>query len=210
MSVFPQVLKNSFSLSCWFIHRWSRVTITSSRLRRVDWLPRVGHLCHEPVHVVRCVGGRLDPTVGQGDCEGALHVAAGILRLRLLEVGLAVVVGDPVLVGEGLGSQLLLNVGGGGVLGGGEGGGDGDDDDQLQHVLLLGFSLGNCAKEETSDALYSAAALRQNHMHTRCTAAQDANLDAPVGGNHCTTAANLVPALFSGKIQMNQERNDKS
>ena len=121
MSVFPQVLKNSFSLSCWFIHRWSRVTITSSRLRRVDWLPRVGHLCHEPVHVVRCVGGRLDPAVGQGDREGAGDDTFGVLGLGLLEVGLAVVVGDAVLVGVGLRNLLHDGNGGGGVLGGGGG-----------------------------------------------------------------------------------------
>ena len=84
------------------------MTITSSRLRRVDWLPRVGHLCHKPVHMVRSVGGRLDPAVWQGDREGALHDTVGVLGLRLLEVGLAVVVGNPVLIGIRLGGQLFL------------------------------------------------------------------------------------------------------
>merc|ERR1719350_1784037 len=85
-------------------------------------LPGVGPLGHEPVGVVRRVGGRLDTTVGEGDREGASDVSGSVLGLRLPEVGLAVVVGDSVLVGVGLGGQLLLHVGGlGGVLGGGQG-----------------------------------------------------------------------------------------
>ena len=105
-----RLFKTCFSLSCRLISRWSRVTITSSRLWRVNWLSGVGHLCHEPVHVVRRVGGRLDPAVRQGDGEGARDNTVGILGLRLLEVGLAVVVGDAVLIGVRLGGQLLLRV----------------------------------------------------------------------------------------------------
>ena len=146
MSVFPQVLKNSFSLSCWFIHRWSRVTITSSRLRRVDWLPRVGHLCHEPVHVVRRVSGRLDPAVGQGDREGAGDDTVGILGLGLLEVGLAVVVGDAVLVGVRLWRQLFLwGAVGGGASGDcqadGQEGGNTEENLEGSIKLVLDFQL---------------------------------------------------------------------
>ena len=70
------------------------MTVTSSRLRRVDWLTRVA--------------GRLDPAVWQGDRERARDDTVGILGLRLLEVGLAVVVGNPVLIGIRLGGQLFL------------------------------------------------------------------------------------------------------
>ena len=95
----------------------SRVTTRGSRGE--DCLPGVGDLGHEPVGVVRRVAGRLDPAVGQGDGEGALHVAAGVLGLALLEVGVAVVVGDAVLVGIRLGGKLLLHVlDDGGVVGG--------------------------------------------------------------------------------------------
>ena len=104
------------------------MAVTSRGLWRVNWLPGVGHLRHEPVDMVCRVGGRLDPAVRQGDREGTLNIATGILGLRLLEVGLAVVVGDTIFVGEGLGRQLLLDIGDGGVLGGDEGGGEGDDD----------------------------------------------------------------------------------
>ena len=67
------------------------------------------------------VGGGLDPAVGQGDGEGASHVAAGVLGLTLLEVGVAVVVGDAILIGVRLGGQLLLNVLDNGSVVGGRG-----------------------------------------------------------------------------------------
>ena len=88
--------------------------ISTLGLRRVSSGARVGHLRNEPGLVGRRVGGRLDTTIRQGDREGALHVAVRVLRLRLLEVGLAVVVGDTVLVGEWLGGELLDDVMGGG------------------------------------------------------------------------------------------------
>ena len=81
--------------------------VSTLGLRRVGSGARVGHLGNEPGFVGRRVGGRLDPTVRQGNREGALHVAVRVLRLSLLEVGLAVVVGDTVFVGEGLGCELL-------------------------------------------------------------------------------------------------------
>ena len=84
--------------------------ISTLGLRRVSSGARVGHLRNEPGLVGRRVSGCLDTTVRQGDREGALHVAAGVLGLRLLEVGLAVVVGHAVLIGVRLGWQLLLCV----------------------------------------------------------------------------------------------------
>ena len=86
------------------------MSISTLGLRWVGSGARVGHLSNEPSLVGRRVGGRLDPVVGQGDGEGALHVAASVLGLALLEVGVAVVVGDAVLVGVRLGGQLLLYV----------------------------------------------------------------------------------------------------
>ena len=97
----------------------SRVTTRGSRGE--DCLPRVGDLGHEPVGVVRRVAGRLDPAVGQSDGEGAADVAGSVLGLGLPEVGLAVVVGDAVLVGVGLGDLLGDDHRGGRVLGGGDG-----------------------------------------------------------------------------------------
>ena len=84
------------------------MAVTSSGLWGVDWLPGVGHLGHEPVDMVRRVGGCLDPPVRQGDREGSRDNTVGILGLRLLEVGLAVVVSHAVLIGVRLGWQLLF------------------------------------------------------------------------------------------------------
>ena len=100
------------------------VAIALLGLRGVDRGALVAHLSHEALGVVSRVGGGLDPTVGQGDGEGALDYSIGVLGLCLLEVGLGVVVRDAVLVGEGLGRQLLLVVDlrvgvGGGIHGGG-------------------------------------------------------------------------------------------
>ena len=101
------------------IARVSLSRVPTRGCRGEDCLPGVGYLGHEPVGVVRRVGGRLDPAVGQGDGEGALHVAASVLGLALLEVGVAVVVSDAVFVGVRLGGQLLLYVlDHGGVVGG--------------------------------------------------------------------------------------------
>ena len=90
--------------------------VSSSGGGRVDGLSGVGHLGDEAVGVVGGVGGGLDTAVGKGDCEGASNVAGSVLGLGLPEVGLAVVVGDAVLVGEGLGGQLLNDVVGGGSV----------------------------------------------------------------------------------------------
>ena len=95
--------------------------VSSSGGGRVDGLSGVGHLGHEAVGVVGGVGGRLDTAVGKGDCEGASNVAGSVLGLGLPEVGLAVVVGDAVLVGVRLRNLLHDGNGGGGVLGGGGG-----------------------------------------------------------------------------------------
>ena len=92
------------------IARLSLARISSSGGWGEDCLPGVGNLGHESIRVVGRVGGCLDTPVGQGDREGASNVAPGVLGLGLLEVGVAEVVSDAVLVGVGLGRQLLLHV----------------------------------------------------------------------------------------------------
>ena len=84
------------------------MAVSLSRLGRVDWGALVADLGDEAVDVVSGVLGGLDPAVGQGNGERSSNVAVGILGLGLLEVGLAVVVSDAVLIGEGLGRDLLI------------------------------------------------------------------------------------------------------
>ena len=95
------------------------VAVSTSGLRGVDSLTGVGHLSHKAMGVVSCVGGGLDTAVREGDRVRAGNVATSVLSLALPEVGLAVIIGHTVLVGVGLGGQLLLDVGSRGVLGGG-------------------------------------------------------------------------------------------
>ena len=76
------------------------------------------------------VGGCLDPAVWERDHELALHVAAGVLALRLLEVCLGDLVGHGVLVGEWLGDLLGLNIGL--LRGAGGQGQDGGADNELR------------------------------------------------------------------------------
>ena len=71
----------------------------------------------------------LDPAVRERDHELALHVAAGVLALRLLEVCLGDLVGHGVLVGEWLGDLLGLNIGL--LRGAGGQGQDGGADNEL-------------------------------------------------------------------------------
>ena len=85
-------------------------TVSTGGLRGVDGGSLVGNIGDESVVVIGGVGGGLDPTVRKSDHERSGNVSGGILGLGLLEVGLAVVVVDSVLVGKGLGSKLLLLV----------------------------------------------------------------------------------------------------
>ena len=79
----------------------------------------VFHISDESVLVVSGVGNGLDTTVGEVDAVGALEVTVVVLGLGFLEVGTRVVIGNTVLVSEGLGRELLLLVGvRGGFVGG--------------------------------------------------------------------------------------------
>ena len=91
------------------------------RLRGVDRGALVADLSDKTVDVVGGVLGGLDPAVGQSNHIAASDNTVGILGLGLLEVGLAVVISNSVLVSEGLGGKLLLLVDcwRGGTIGGG-------------------------------------------------------------------------------------------
>jgi len=83
------------------------MAVSLSRLGRVDWGALVADLGDEAVDVVSGVLGGLDPAVGQSNHIAAGDNTVGILGLSLLEVGLAVVVVDSILIGERLGGELL-------------------------------------------------------------------------------------------------------
>ena len=86
------------------------VAVSTGGLRGVDGGALVGDVGDESVLVVGGVGGGLDPAVGESDHEASGNNTVGVLGLGLLEVGVAVVVGDAILVGVRLGRQLLLHV----------------------------------------------------------------------------------------------------
>ena len=105
-----------FGLSSGLVHWGSRgvgsngssMAISLSGLRGVDRGALVADFGDEAVDVVGGVLGGLDATVGKSDHVAAGDNTVGILGLSLLEVGLAVVVVDSILIGERLGGELLL------------------------------------------------------------------------------------------------------
>ena len=76
--------------------------------RRVDSLSRVGNLGDITVGVVGGVSDSLDSAVRKGNSVRAADNTVGITRLRGIEVGLGVVVGDT--VGEGVWLRGLLGI----------------------------------------------------------------------------------------------------
>ena len=119
-----------FDLSSRLVHRgsrgvgsnWGGVAVSLSRLRGVDRGALVADLSNKAVDVVGGVLGSLDPAVGQSNHIAAGNNTVGILGLSLLEVGLAVVIIDSVLVGKRLGGKLLhllVDCRRGGTIGGG-------------------------------------------------------------------------------------------
>ena len=107
-----------FDLSSRLVHWGSRsigsnggsVTVSLSGLRGVDRGALVADLGDKAVDVVGGVLGCLDPAVGQSNHIAASDNTVGILGLSLLEVGLAVVIVDSILIGKRLGGELLLLV----------------------------------------------------------------------------------------------------
>merc|ERR1719422_2861602 len=61
--------------------------------------------------MVSGVGGGLDSAVGKSNNEATSDNTIAILALGLLEVGLAVVISNSILIGERLRGKLLLLVG---------------------------------------------------------------------------------------------------
>ena len=117
--------------------------ISTSRGRRVLGLSGVSHLSNVSSEVVSIVSDSLSPAVRKVDRVRSTHSTSSIVRLRLLEVGVGVVVSYGVGVGVrgGLG-QVRGSVDsvnhGGGVLGGGSGGGhQGEGEDGLEYYRLI-------------------------------------------------------------------------
>merc|ERR1712080_208661 len=99
----------------------SGVSVSTLGLWGVLSLSGVGDLGHEAVVVISGVGGGLDTAVGESDGEGSGNVSFGVLALSLLEVGLGVIVGYSVLVGERLRGEFLWFVSRSRVVGWGRG-----------------------------------------------------------------------------------------
>ena len=104
----------------------SGVTVSTLGCLGVDGGTFIGDLSDESVVVVSGVGGGLDSAVGKGDGERSGYVALSILGLGLLEVSLAVVISNTVLIGIGLRGKLLNGsvIRGGGTIGWGSSGGN--------------------------------------------------------------------------------------
>ena len=117
----------------WGLVGWG-MSVSLLGLWWVDWGSLVCDISDESVDVVSGVGSGLDSAVGEGDHEASGDDTVAILGLRLLEVGLAVVISNSVLVSIRLRGELLLMVRSrGSVCGrsssescGDEGGGDKD------------------------------------------------------------------------------------
>ena len=112
------------------------VALSLLGIRGVDGGSLIGDISDESVDVVSGVGGGLDSAVGKSNHEATGNNTVGILCFCLLEVGLAVVISNSVLVGKRLRGELLLLVDShGGAVGGGAGsescGEDSGGDDAL-------------------------------------------------------------------------------
>ena len=117
---------------------WCSSNVSTSRSSRVLSLSGVSHLSHVSSDIVGVISNSLNPAVRKVDRVRSTHNTSSIVRLRLLEVGVGVVVSYGVGVGVrgGLG-QVRGSVDsvnhGGGVLGGGSGDGhQGEGEDGLE------------------------------------------------------------------------------
>ena len=121
------------------------VAVSTGGLRGVDGGALVGDVGDESVDVVSGVLGGLDSAVGESDHEASGNNTVGILGLGLLEVGLAVVISDSVLISVWLRGELLLNIWGGGAIGGGSSsescGDEGGGKDDLQQRYFASKKL---------------------------------------------------------------------
>ena len=87
------------------------MTISLLGLRGVDGSSLIGDISNESIDMVSSVGGGLDSAVGKSNHEATGNDTVGILCFCLLEVGLAVVISNSILIGERLRGKLLLLVG---------------------------------------------------------------------------------------------------
>ena len=86
------------------------VAVSLLGLRGVDGGSLVCDIGDESVVVVSGVGGGLDSAVGKSNHEATGNDTVGILCFCLLEVGLAVVISNSVLISKRLRGELLLLV----------------------------------------------------------------------------------------------------
>merc|ERR1712025_56168 len=105
----------------------------------VDWGSLVGDISDESVDMVSSVGGGLDSAIGKSNHEATGNKTVGILCFCLLEVGLAVVISNSVLVSVRLGGKLLRGIGSGGSVCGRSGsescGDESGGDEDLEHFV---------------------------------------------------------------------------
>ena len=94
------------------------MTVSLLGLRGVDGSSLVCDISNETVDMVSGVGGGLDSAVGKSNHEATGNDTVGILCFCLLEVGLAVVISNSVLVSIRLGGKLLRSIGSRGSIGG--------------------------------------------------------------------------------------------
>ena len=105
----------------------SGVSVSLLGLWGVDGGALVGDISDESVDVISGVGGGLDSAVRKSNHEATGNDTVGILCFCLLEVSLAVVISNSVLISERLRGELLRLVGSrGGGIGRGRGVGHGD------------------------------------------------------------------------------------
>ena len=83
------------------------MSVSSGGLWGVDWGTFISDLSNESVLVVSMVGGGLDTTVRKSNHEATLDNTGGILSFCLLEVSLAVVIVDSILISIRLRGELL-------------------------------------------------------------------------------------------------------
>ena len=94
----------------WGLVSWG-VSVSLLWLWWVDWGTLISDISDESVVVVSGVGGGLDSAIGKSNHKASGDNTIGILGLGFLEVGLAVVISNSILIGERLRGKLLLLVG---------------------------------------------------------------------------------------------------
>ena len=100
----------------WLVGR-GRVSVSTGGLWGVDWGTFIGDISKESVLVVSGVCGGLDTAIRKSNHEATLDNTSSILSFCLLEVNLAVVIVDSVLVSKWLRGEFLWGIWGRGSIG---------------------------------------------------------------------------------------------